>query len=100
MNTFNAINIKDASQTRISISSTAATPVQFSGGVYSMQSDTDCFVFVRSTSALADDVTTTTGYPLLANNQIPVIIPATYYVSAITASASGTLILHSIGGAA
>jgi hypothetical protein len=100
MNTFNAINIKDCVQTRLSLSATAATPVQFSAGNYSIQSDTDCFVFLRSTSALADDVTTTTGFPLMANNQLTIIIPKDYYVSAITSSAAGTLILHSIGGAA
>lgn len=98
MNTFSAINIKDAVQARFSLSSTAATPQQFSAGIYSVQSDVDCFVFLRSTSALADDVTTTTGFPLMANNQVSVIIPASYYVSAITASATGTLIVHPIGG--
>lgn len=84
-----------ARETDVSFSGTAAQSAALSpggpGGLYDIVSDIDCFIKVATT---ADDVTTTTGYPLSANVMLPIWIPNGYKIGVISSSASGTLQIH------
>jgi len=63
-------------------------------GIYDIWSDQDCYIKVATT---ADDVTTSTGYLLRANNTITMLVRETHKIGAIRSSASGTLYYHKVG---
>lgn len=101
-----ALNIADASrETDVSLSTSAAVSGAItttansgltsggrnSGGMFDVMSTVDCFIAV---SADPSGVTTTTGYPLLAGNVVPLWVPYGYKIGGITASGTGTLYLH------
>lgn len=84
-----------ARETDVTISTSAATTAALgatypSGGVYDVLSTVDCYIKVALD---ATDVTTTTGYPLLAGNVVTVFVPAGYEIGVIAAS-GGTLYVH------
>ena len=80
----------DVSFTGAAAQSAALSPGG-TGGVYDIVSDIDCFIKVAAT---ADDVTTTTGNPLSANEMLPLWVPNGYKIGAVSTSASGTLKIH------
>ena len=85
-----------ARETDLSISAVAAQTAALGatypqGGAYDILATTDCFIKVATT---ANDVTTTTGYPLLSGNVVTVFVPSGYKIGAITSAAAGTLYVH------
>lgn len=86
-----AISLSGNAQGSVSLSTTAAQSAALTGGVYDVWSDVDCYIKVAAT---ANDVTTSTGYLLRANNTIPIIVPDQEKLGGIVASGTGTLSYH------
>lgn len=88
------IDIRNEQQDSFSVSSTGAqSPALSNAGVYDVLCDVDCFIKVGPT---ANDVTTSTGYPIFAGNVVPVYVNANGKIGAITSGASGTLKYHKV----
>jgi len=77
----------------LSFSGTAGTTAALAEGRYDVKSSIDCYLAVAVDPSA---VTTSTGYPLLANNVVTVHVPANYKISAIGGS-SGTLTIYPVG---
>lgn len=88
-----AISLSGNAQGTVSLSTTAAQSAALTGGVYDVWSDVDCYIKVAAT---ANDVTTSTGYLLRANNTIPIIVPDQEKLGGIVASGTGTLSYHRV----
>lgn len=88
-----SIALSGNAQGSISISGTAAQSSALTGGIYDVGSTVDCYVKVNAT---ANNVTTSTGYLLRANNTIPLIVPDQEKIGAITSGATGTLTYHRV----
>ena len=68
-----AIVLTDNAQgTPLSVSGTAAQTAALNGGLYDIWCDVDVYLKVATT---ANDVTTSTGYLLRANNTIALLLP-------------------------
>ena len=91
LNIAGAARETDLSITTAAAQTAALGATRIDGSVFDILSDVDCFIKVAET---ADDVTALTGYPLLANNIVPVFVPSGYKLGAITASGSGTIKIH------
>ncbi len=77
----------------VSLSTTAAQSAALTGGIYDVWSDVDCYIKINAT---ANDVTTSTGYLLRANNTVPIIVPDQEKIGGILASGTGTLSYHRV----
>jgi hypothetical protein len=89
-----SVDIRDAAQGSLAISTTAAQSAAIAdSGVFDLSSTVDCFVKVN---AVANDVTTSTGYPLYLGNVVPFSISAGQKIGAITATGTGTLRWHRV----
>lgn len=88
-----AISLSGNAQGTVSLSTTASQSAALTGGVYDVWSDVDCYIKVAAT---ANDVTTSTGYLLRANNTIPIIVPDQEKLGGIVASGTGTLSYHRV----
>lgn len=87
------IKLRDNSQAQLSVSGTASqTGVFASDGMYDVWADIDVYVKVAPT---ANDVTTSTGYLIRANNTVPVLVGDGDRIGAIAAG-SGTLRYHKV----
>lgn len=90
-----AINIRDTAQSQLALSTTAAqTAAIETPGIYDLWCDVNCYVKINST---ANDVTTSTGYLLLANNVVPFTIGKGDKIGAIVAAGTGTLSYQKVG---
>lgn len=87
------ISISGFSQASLSISGIAAQSAALTGGVYDVWSTVDCYIKINAT---ANDVTTSTGYLLRANNTVPMQVPDQEKIGAITSGAAGTLTYHRV----
>jgi len=98
MRIIDAIRIKESYRVDLSISTTAAQTAVLSEGIYDIKADVDCYIKVNPT---ANNVTVAAGanagYPLLADNTIPVDVPPSCRIGAVTASGTGTLQIHRVG---
>lgn len=88
-----AVSLSGYSQGTVSLSTVAAQSAALTGGVYDIWSDVDCYIKIAAT---ANDVTTSTGYLLRANNTIPIIVPDQEKLGGIVASGTGTLTFHRV----
>jgi hypothetical protein len=85
--------LKGNSQGQLSVSGTAAQTSAFTvPGMYDVWCDVDVYLKIDTT---ANDVTTSSGYLLRANNTVPFKIDDGDKLGAITAS-SGTLRFHKV----
>lgn len=90
------IDIRNASQINFAVSTSAAQSAAVeTGGIYDVTSTVDCFI---KTALVANDVAVGTGYPLTANNTVPLRLDLGMKLGAITASGSGTLRMHRVAG--
>jgi hypothetical protein len=88
-----SVNISDrARETDVSISTVAAQSAALAEGIYHITSTVDCFIKIATT---ANDVTTSTGYLLLAYNTVAFRVPDQYKVGVIAAT-TGTLYIHKV----
>ena len=69
---------------------TAGTTAGLAEGVYDVSSDQNCFIAVNATA------TTATGYRLLQNNVVSVLVRQGSTLSAIRDTVSGTLWYHKV----
>lgn len=91
--TENVVNIQDKNrETDLSISTSATQSGALPEGIYHITSTVDCYIKISTT---ANNVTTSTGYLLLAYNTVPFRVPDQNKVGVIAASA-GTLYIHKV----
>lgn len=98
MNIFeNNVNIEGRRAVSLSVSGTAAaTTNPLEPGTYAVWSDVNTFIRVDVDKAVADDVTTTDGFPITASMPVmPVRITRPAFLGAI-ASEAGTLYYHQV----
>lgn len=88
------VDIAGRAQATLSVSGTAAQTAALAQGVYDVWCDAEVFIKVGET---ADDVTTSTGYVIQAGNVVPIWVPASNKLGAITAGAAATLRYHRVG---
>lgn len=89
--TENTVRIADkARETDVSISTSAAQSAALAEGVYHITATVDSYIKIATT---ANDVTTSTGYLLLAYNTVAFEVPNNYKVGVISAG-TGTLTIH------
>ena len=88
-----ALRIKGSTQQTVTLGTTAAQSAVQTEGIYAVDSDVACFIKVHPT---ADDVTTATGFPLYANNQLKFWFDAGDKLGGVVASGSGTLRFHKV----
>jgi len=88
------VDLEGNARVNISTSSTGAQSAALEEGIYDVWSDVDCYLKVATT---ANDVTTSNGYLLRANNTIPVFVRRNSKIGVILASGTGTLSYHLIG---
>lgn len=88
-----AVDLEGNAQANFAISTVAAQGAALSEGVYDVVADAECFIKVNAT---ANDVTTATGYRLLANAVTPVLVRQDSKIGAITASGTGTIRYHKV----
>ncbi len=90
------IDIEGNSQAQLTVLPSATqTSIALPMGRYDLISDVDCFIKLAST---ANNVTTSTGYPILANNMVSFVCRGSSRLGAISNnSLSGTIIYHKIG---
>ena len=88
------IRLSGFSQQSFAISSTGAQSAMLESGFYDVWADIDCYAKVGGT---ASNVTTSTGYLMLANNVTPLLVDAGEKIGAITSGTSGTLRYHRVG---
>lgn len=91
LNIAGAAREADLSLSTVAAQTAALGATRITGSVYDVLSDVDCYIKVAET---ANDVTATTGYPILSGNVVPVWVPTGYKIGAITASGTGTLRIH------
>lgn len=89
----NYISIEGRQQFQLAMTVAAAQTAALKPGVYDVVADVDCFIKVAK---VANDVTTLTGYPLLANNQVPIEVKPDSKIGAILAAGTGTLKIHQV----
>lgn len=91
--TLPAIDIVGKAQTTaLSVSGSVQVTGALAEGLYAVSClEATCFIAVDATAGTADDVTTSTGFPLIQGNQVIVYVPQGYFLAAITAGAAGTL---------
>lgn len=90
----NSVYLDGRSQASVSFSTTAAQSVILTPGVYAVWSDADCYIKTHPTTA--NDVTTTTGFPIKANSAVmPVRLVKPCKIGAVGAG-SGNLYYHQI----
>ncbi len=87
------IQIKGFEQQSFEISSTGAQSPAMEAGIYDVHCAIDCYIKVDTT---ASNVTTDTGYLLMAGNVVPVKIPNGNKLGAITSAATGTIYFHRV----
>ena len=83
-------------ETSLSATTTAAVSTAIDSGVYQISTDVTCYLKIAATAALADDVTTSTGFPLSAGNALDFRMPQGYYLGAITATGTATVRIHRV----
>jgi hypothetical protein len=99
MRASDAVSISGKTQTRLTLSASAAATAALAAGTYQASSDVDCWIRVEPLAATGTTgLTSSTGFPLFAGNGVPVLVPEGFFVAGIAASA-GTLVLFPVGGA-
>ena len=99
MRATDALSICGGTQTILPVSAAAAATAALTAGTYQFMCDVNCWVRVESTAAGATTgLTSSTGFPLLANNGVPLLVPQGFFVGAI-AGGAGSLVLFPVGGA-
>lgn len=94
VSTESVVRIADkARETDVTISAVAAQSAALAEGIYHITSTVDCYIKIATT---ANDVTTSTGYYLIAYNTVAFLVPDQYKVGVIAAS-GGTLTIHKVG---
>jgi hypothetical protein len=89
-----SVDIRDASQGTLSISTSAAQSAAIADtGTYDLSSTVDCFIKIH---AVADDVTAASGYPLYLGNVVAFQVAKGQKIGAITATGTGTLRWHRV----
>lgn len=88
-----AIDIEGNAQANFAISTIGAQGAALVEGVYDVITDAECYIKVATT---ASDVTTATGYRLVANAAVPVLVRDASKIGAITASGTGTIRYHRV----
>lgn len=89
-----AADIENYTQANFAVSAVAAQGSALEEGLYDVICDVACFIRVAPT---ATGVTTSNGYPLLANNVVTVYVRANSKIGAITSAAAGTIRYHKVG---
>lgn len=87
------IDIEGNAQAQLSLSTTAAQTAALTEGIYDIWCDVDCYIKVAPT---ADDVTTSTGYLLRADNTVPLIVRKDSKIGGIVASGTATFSYHKV----
>lgn len=88
------INLHGNSQQTLAISTAQQTAAIDIEGLYAVWCDEGkCFIKVAAT---ANDVTTSTGFPIFADSMVAVWIPKGYKIGGIMATGSGTLRFHKV----
>ena len=88
------IDIEGFAKGTVSSATTAAQSAALTEGVYDIWCDQDTYIKVNTT---ANDVTTTTGYLLRANNTITGVVRDARKIGCIMSTATGTLSYHKVG---
>lgn len=87
-----AVDLEGYAQASTSVSAIAAQTAALAEGIYDVWCDVDVYLKVAPT---ANDVTTSTGYLLRANNTVSVLIRKNSKIGAI-AGGAGTLRYHKV----
>lgn len=82
------VDIEGNAQGQLSVSGVAAQTATLALGMYDLWSAAECYIKV---DAVANDVTTSTGYILYPNNVVSVFVDEGRKIGAITAGETGTL---------
>lgn len=80
--------------TDLAYTAAAAQTAGLPEGVYDIWATTDCYVNIGPG---ADVPTTATGYILLANNVVRVVVRKDHKIGAVRSTADGTLSGHKVG---
>lgn len=88
------VDIEGQAQANFAFTVAANQSAALNEGVYDVWSDQDCYVKIDSVAA--NDVTTSTGYLLLANNVVPMTVREGSKIGAIRRTADGTLSFHKV----
>lgn len=89
------VDIEGQAQGNFAYTAAAAqTGAGLNEGIYDVWSDQDCYVMIDSVDASV--VTASTGYLLLANNVIPMVVREGSKIGAIRRTANGTLSYHKV----
>lgn len=86
-------DLENNSQISLSVSSTGAQTSALPEGIYDVWCDVNVYLKVGTT---ASDVTTSTGYFLIAGNVVPLLIRDQRKLGGILASGTGTLNAHRV----
>ncbi len=89
------VDIEGSSQQTLAVSTSAAATSGLPEGIYDVKCDVNAYIKVGN--GTVTDVTSSTGYELLANNVIPVFIRNGSKIGVILASGTGTLKYHKVG---
>ena len=81
----------------LALSGTVAQSAIMPAGTYQFMSTVDCYIRIDKDAASAT-CTTSTGFLLLANNAVPILVPKDFVVAAITSAATGILTMFKVGG--
>lgn len=94
----NAVNIQGQDVKSLGISTNVAVTVNpLDAGVYAVWSTVETFIKVDQTKTVADDVTTTTGYPVRINaTPIQIRIASPSFLAGI-AGGNGTMYYQRVG---
>ncbi len=87
-------DLEGNAQGTLSLSTTGAQTAQLVLGVYDVWADADCYLKVAN--GTASDVTTSTGYKLIKDNVIPIIIRKDRRIGGIVATGTATLSYHKV----
>jgi len=83
----------NAQITPVSLSTTGADSAALSEGIYDVWCDVNCYIKVGDTP---NDVTTSTGYLLVAGNVVPLIIRQGKKLGGVVSTGTGTLSAHRV----
>lgn len=89
-----AVDIYGYARVDVSTSTTAAQSAALEEGIYDIWAGVDTYIKVHTT---ANDVTTSNGYLLRANNTMPIYVRGNHKIGGILASGTGTLSYHRVG---
>ena len=88
------IDLEGYAQGSVSSATNAAQSAALNEGVYDLWCDQDSYIKIATT---ANDVTSSTGYLLRANNTITCVVRTNSKIGAIMSATAGTLKYHQVG---